>query len=77
MRKEQTLCLVVDRVEQGVAVCEKSDGTSVAIPVDEFPGPVREGEHYRLQEGIWQRDLASEEQARRRNQALQRSLFES
>lgn len=74
--EQQELCLVVDRVEQGIAVCEQADGTQIRLPLKDFPGPVREGEHYRRRNGSWQRDPTAEEAARRRNQALQRSLFE-
>lgn len=67
---------IIDRIEEGFAVCEREDGTSVKIPLAEFPAPVREGEHYIFSDGGFRRDEASEAEAKRRNIALQNALFE-
>ena len=35
--------LIIDRIEEGIAVCEKKDGTMVNIPLSELPAGSREG----------------------------------
>lgn len=35
--------LIIDRIENGIAVCEKPDKTMTEIPLDALP-PVREGD---------------------------------
>lgn len=67
---------IVDRIEDGFAVCEREDGSHVKIPLSEFSDSVREGEHYIFADGGYRRDEASELEAKRRNIALQNALFE-
>lgn len=68
--------LSIDRIEEGIAVCEAEDRSLYRIPLTEIAGSPREGDVICLHDGVWQ--VSPEETARRREAVLrlQRQLFE-
>ena len=52
--------MIVDRLEEGFAVCEKEDGSFVNIPLGQIAGAVREGDLLvSLEKGGYQVDEAA------------------
>lgn len=68
--------IVIDRLEDGCAVCELPDKRRVNLPLNELPPGAREGYHYVWKDGEYRRDIDAENEARARNRALQESLFQ-
>ena len=66
---------IVDRFEDGLAVCEQEDGALENIPLEELPEGTREGSVLVCEDGTWTLDLKSEEERRARLYAKQEGLF--
>ena len=66
---------IIDRIEGGVAVCEREDGTLENIPLKELPEGAREGSVLVFANGMWVLDLQEEEERRKRLFAKQEGLF--
>jgi len=66
---------IIDRVEGGLAVYEKEDGSFERIPLQKLPEGAREGSVLVLQEGAWTLDLQAEQERRARLFAKQEGLF--
>lgn len=66
----------VDRIEEGVAVCEREDGASVHVLASRLPAGTREGSLLSFADGTW--TLLEEETDRVRHElfSLQESLFD-
>ena len=45
--------LIVDRFEDGVAVCEQADRTMLEIPLAQLPADVREGDVLRCEGALY------------------------
>ncbi len=67
--------MIVDRIENGIAVIEREDGTFFELPLSELPDSVHEGcvlvcncEGYAL-------DIIAENELRKNNVIKTRSLF--
>ena len=68
--------LIIDRITDGIAVCETEEQTFVKLPIELLPNGSKEGSVLLFQEGCF--ILQPEEEAERRRQMfeLQSSLFE-
>jgi len=66
---------IIDRIEEGLAVCEHGDGSFAHIPVEALPEGAREGSVLVFAEGIWALDLRTEQERRKRLFAKQEGLF--
>ncbi|MDR2686747.1 MAG: DUF3006 domain-containing protein [Oscillospiraceae bacterium] len=66
---------IVDRIEGGLAVCEREDGGLEEFPLRELPQGVREGGVLVLQGGAWVLDLQAEQERRARLFERQEGLF--
>ena len=68
---------VLDRIESGWAICETSDQKQIQILLSElYPGS-KEGDHFAENEGNYYFLPEETEEARSRNAALLKSLWES
>ena len=67
--------IIIDRLEDGYAVCELPDKRRVNLPINELPPGARQGDHYVWRDGEYRRDEEAEAEARARALALQRALF--
>lgn len=67
---------IVDRLEDGLAVCETEDRKKAVFPLKDLPDSLREGDVLNELDGIFSRD--EEETSRRRSQMKERlmGLFE-
>ena len=69
--------MIVDRLEEDFAVCEKEDGSFVNIPLGQIAGAVREGDLLvSLEQGGYQVDEAATKARRENMSKRQRSIFE-
>ena len=66
---------IVDRIEGGLAVCEKEDGSLEHIPLRALPRGAREGSVLVCDGGVWALDLQAEEERRKRLFEKQEGLF--
>ena len=66
---------IIDRIEGGIAVCEKEDGSLEDIPLQTLPRGAREGSVLICDDGAWALDLQAEEERRARLFAKQEGLF--
>ena len=62
--------LIVDRVEEGIAVCERDDGSRLNLKISSLPNETREGSV------LLQRDDGSFEAMPDYEQARRKKLFE-
>ncbi len=70
------VCLTIDRIEEGIAVCETADGAHVHVLACKMPPDARDGNRVRLECGVW-RLLREETQAAREALfAFAESLFD-
>lgn len=67
---------IVDRLEDGLAVCETEDQKKAVFPLKDLPESLKEGDVLNELDGIFSRD--EEETSRRRSQMKERlmGLFE-
>ena len=56
---------IIDRLEEGFAVCELDDGSFLKIPLEQLPEGVAEGDCLTEQDGIY---MVDEEETRRRRE---------
>lgn len=68
--------LIVDRIEDGIAVID-GDGGRTEVPAEKLAPDVREGDIVILQNGIYAADKAATEKRRREITELQNNLWES
>ena len=67
---------IIDRVENGIAVCEREDGGFDNIPLRELPKGAREGSVLvKDRVGAWALDLKTERERRARLFEMQEGLF--
>ena len=66
---------IIDRIEGGLAVCERADGILVHVPLQELPHGVREGSVLHTRDGACEPDLQAEKERRSRLFAKQEGLF--
>lgn len=66
--------LVIDRIEEGIAVCEGGEGR-VELPVQSLPDGAQEGDCLYLQEGVWQIDREETLRRRQQNHSRAAGLF--
>ena len=67
---------IVDRLEEGLAVCETEDKKKAVFPLKDLPEAIREGDVLQELDGVFSR--AEEETSRRREKMKERlmGLFE-
>lgn len=65
--------IVIDRIEQNIAICEKEDGTFIEIEKEKLPNEIEEGDCLILVQGQWQVD---KEETERRWEQIQGMLDE-
>ncbi len=68
--------LIVDRIEEGFAVCEKEDGSIKNVPLSLLPCGLREGAVLREADGSFLHDPEGEAERRERIEAKRRRLFQ-
>ena len=67
----------VDRIADGIAVCEKEDMTTVGIPLSELPDGTKEGSVLLLKDdGSYSIDINEESKRKKRILDLQSMLFD-
>lgn len=67
--------LIVDRIEDGIAVIEQEVGR-IEVPVKMLAPDVREGDIVTLENGLYTADKAASEKRRREMTELQNNLWE-
>lgn len=67
--------LIVDRLEEGYAVCEQEDRSMVRIPTDRLPAGVREGDVLAAQGGRYRADQAAAQKRKDEIENKRRLLF--
>ena len=68
--------LIIDRIENDTAVCERQDRSHCNIPLEKLYPGAKEGDYLIFANGEYRRDLDGETTARNRNRKLQDNLFE-
>ena len=68
--------LIVDRITQGIAVCETEDQTFIKLPLSHLPENTREGSVLIALDGVYTLDTAEEAARRKALFALQNQLFD-
>ena len=64
----------IDRIENGVAVLQRPDGSSLELPACQLPAGAAEGDILRRERGGWLCDRAETARRRQRLQALLEQL---
>jgi len=68
--------LIIDRIESGIAVCEREDGSRCEIELVFLPRGAKEGSVIRVDDdGTAALDTAAEDERRKRLLELQNKLF--
>lgn len=67
--------LIVERIVDDLAVCEKDDGSHIHMALSELPAAVREGSVLVQINGVWQLDLQLEQARRAKLHAQADELF--
>lgn len=67
--------MIVDRIEDGIAVVELEDGSHRDIPLGELPAGTREGSLLKKTEQGWELDPDEERRRRERAAELTKKLF--
>ncbi len=67
---------IIDRIEEGIAVCEDGAGGHLDISISEISGPAKEGSVLLREEGRWRSDPQAADVRRRRIYKKQRDLFQ-
>jgi len=68
---------IIDRIENGIAVCEREDGGFEQFPLAELPEGAREGSVLAKDGGgAWALDLETERERRARLFKMQEGLFQ-
>jgi len=68
--------LIVDRIEEGIAVCEKDDLSRINIPLSDLPDGTSEGSVIMKDDnGEYTLDRNQEAERRKRMLELQKNLF--
>lgn len=66
---------IIDRITEGLAICEREDGTFEEIPIAQLPQGARAGNVLQHEGGTWVLDLEAEQERRRRLFGKQEGLF--
>ncbi len=66
----------IDRIEEGIAVCEGADGSSLRVRLAQLPDGAREGSVLSLQDGQWTLLQDETDAAREELFLFAESLFE-
>ncbi len=67
--------LIVDRIENGIAVLEREDKSLAEIPVSDFPFEICEGNVIVKENGSYSLSLSEEEERRKRISEKQQKFF--
>ena len=67
--------LIIDRMGEGIAVCETEEQTFVKLPSELLPKESKEGSVLLFQNGAFVLDPEEETELRRKNHALQSTIF--
>ncbi len=68
--------LIVDRIEEGLAVCEEENGSMQSLPLSLLPPGIREGSVIRKEGGRYLADPEGEARRREALAAKRRKLFQ-
>lgn len=68
--------LIVDRLENGFAICETEEQKMISLPLDRCSGRVREGDVLIESDGLYRADPEQTEKLREEARRLSRKLFE-
>ena len=69
--------VIVDRIENGYAVCELENGSFQTFPMSELPAGCLEGSVLIWEDSAWELDLSAEIGRKEKVQHLLDSLFEN
>ncbi len=75
-RKVIDFMLIVDRIENGFAVCETEEQMIISLPLSKCSGPVREGDVLVETDGVYRADPEQTEKLREEARTLSKDLFE-
>jgi hypothetical protein len=75
-RKVIDIMLIVDRIENGYAVCETEEQTIILLPLSKCSGPVREGDVLVETDDVYRADPEQTEKLREESRTLSKDLFE-
>lgn len=68
--------LIVDRIENGIAVCETEEQGMISLPLERCSGPVKEGDVLVESDGVYRADPEQTEKLREEVRRLSKKLFE-
>ncbi len=74
-RKRVINMLMIDRIEDGIAVIETESG-HIEVPAEKLAPDVREGDVVVLENGLYSADKSASDKRRREIAALQDSLWD-
>ena len=66
---------IIDRVEEGFAVCECEDLSHISVPINNFPFEIKEGMTIILKNGVYERDADAEKELKSKILALHKKLM--
>lgn len=64
---------IIDRLEEGLAICENEQKETVHIPMDSLPPEVKEGDVINELDGAFSRD---EEETQKRRREMKKKLMD-
>lgn len=67
---------IIDRLEEGLAICENELKKMVSIPLENLPGGAREGDIINEKEGVFSLDRESSAKRREKMRKKLTDLFE-
>lgn len=66
---------IIDRVEEGFAVCECEDLSHISVPINNFPFEIKEGMTVILKNGVYECDADAEKELKSKILALHKKLM--
>ena len=67
----------VDRIEEGIAVCEDENGGGMTVSVESLPFDVKEGDIISEKDGVLELLPDETQEKKKRMASLQRGIFKS
>ncbi len=67
--------MIIDRIEDGIAVVERDDGSHFSLPAEELPDGAGEGSVIAEKDGVLRVDLEAEKIRKKEMLELQNKIF--
>ena len=67
---------IIDRLEEGLAVCETESRERISIPADHLPEGIKEGDVLKEEKGVFSLDPMETDRRRREHKKKLMDLFE-